>query len=79
MSDSLERFRVRMEGTRPIRLPVAEMTPDEALAAVEFLERELQLMQANAAPAVALLQRIVDGDRHPLAVAGLRDVGFNDE
>jgi hypothetical protein len=42
MADSLERFRVRMEGTRPIQLPVAEMTPDEALAAVEFLEREPQ-------------------------------------
>ena len=33
MSD--ERFHVRMEGDRPIRLTVAEMTPDEALAAVE--------------------------------------------
>jgi hypothetical protein len=63
MSDSQERFHVRMAGDRPIRLPVAEMTPDEALAAVEFLERELQLMQAAAAPALALLQRVADGDR----------------
>ena len=29
-----ERFHVRMEGDRPIRLPVADMTPDEAPAAV---------------------------------------------
>ena len=62
MSDVLERFRVRVEGTRPIRLTVAEMTPNEALAAVEFLERELQLTQAAAAPALALLQRATDGD-----------------
>ena len=66
MSDSQERFRVRMEGTLPIRLTVAEMTPDEALAAVEFLERELQLTQAAAAPALALLQRHVAGDRSTL-------------
>ena len=58
-----ERFHVRIEGTLPIRLTVAEMTPDEALGAVEFQERELQLMQAAAAPAVALLQRVADGDR----------------
>jgi hypothetical protein len=45
MSDVLERFRVRVEGTLQIRPRVAEMTPDEALAAVEFLERELQLMR----------------------------------
>jgi hypothetical protein len=63
MSDSQERFHVRMKGDRPIRLAAAEMTPDEALAAVEFLERELQLMQQHAVPAVALLQRIADGDR----------------
>jgi hypothetical protein len=63
MSDVLERFRVRVEGTLQIRLRVAEMTPDEALAAVEFLERELQLMQAAAAPALALLQRATDGDQ----------------
>ena len=37
MSDSQERFHVRMEGDRPVRLTVAEMTPDEALAAVAFL------------------------------------------
>jgi hypothetical protein len=52
-----------MKGERPIRLPVAEMTPDEALAAVAFAARELQLMQANATPAVALLQRVAAGDR----------------
>jgi hypothetical protein len=63
MSDSQERFHVRMAGDRPIRLPVAEMTPEDARLALEFAERELQLVQANAAPAVALLQRIADGDR----------------
>jgi hypothetical protein len=52
-----------MEGTRSIRLPVAEMTPDEVLAAIEFLDRELQLMQQHAAPALALLQRATDGDQ----------------
>jgi hypothetical protein len=44
-----------MAGDRSIRLPVAEMTPDEALAAVGFLERELAIMMENAAPALALL------------------------
>jgi hypothetical protein len=39
------------------------MTPDEALAAVAFQERELQLMQETAAPAIKLLQRVADGDR----------------
>jgi hypothetical protein len=65
MSDSHdpERFFVRMEGDRPIRLNVAEMTPDEALAAVAFQERELQLMRETATPALALLQRVADGDR----------------
>jgi hypothetical protein len=63
MSDSQERFHVRIEGDRPIRLPVAEMTPDYALAAVAFQERELVIMMENSAPAVALLQRIADGDR----------------
>jgi hypothetical protein len=58
-----ERFHVRMEGVSPVRLPAAEMTPDEALAAVAFQERELAIMMENAAPAVALLQRIADGDR----------------
>jgi hypothetical protein len=52
-----------MAGSRPIRLAVAEMTPDEALAAVAFLERELAIIMENAAPAVALLQRVADGDR----------------
>jgi hypothetical protein len=51
-----------MEGDRPVRLPVSEMTPDEALAAVAFQERELHLMQAAAARALALLQRAADGD-----------------
>jgi hypothetical protein len=39
------------------------MTPDDALAAMAFQERELALMQKTAAPAVALLQRVADGDR----------------
>ena len=55
-----------MEGDRPLRLTVAEMTPDEALAAVAFQERELQLMQETAAPAMALLKRLADGDRSTL-------------
>ena len=59
MSD--ERFRVRLEGTRPIRLTVAEMTPEDVRLAVAFAERELQLMQETAAPAMALLQRAADG------------------
>jgi hypothetical protein len=62
MPDSQERFHVRLEGTRPIRLTIAAMTPDEALAAVAFQERELQLMQENAAPSVALLQRVAASD-----------------
>ena len=63
MSDSQERFHVRMNRDRPVRLTVAEMTPEDALAAVAFQERELQLMQENAAPAIKLLQRVADGDR----------------
>ena len=63
MPDSQESFHVRTEGTRPIRLTVAEMTPDEVLAAAEFQERELQRMHSHAAPALALLQRVADGDR----------------
>jgi hypothetical protein len=43
-----ERFHVRMEGDRPIRLAVAEMTPDEALAAVAFQERELSRLRVSA-------------------------------
>ena len=62
MSDSQERFHVRLEGTRPIRLTVAEMTPEDVRLAVAFAERELQLMQQHAAPALALLQRAADGD-----------------
>jgi hypothetical protein len=58
-----ERFHVRMDDDRPIRLTVAEMTPAEALAAVAFQERELAIMQEQAAPALALLQRLADGDR----------------
>jgi hypothetical protein len=60
MPDSQEHFHARMVGDRPVRLTVAEMTPEDALA---FQERELQLMQETAAPALALLQRVADGDR----------------
>jgi hypothetical protein len=52
-----------MEGDRPIRLTVAEMMPDEARLAVAFAERELVLTLENATPALALLQRVADGDR----------------
>jgi hypothetical protein len=60
---SQERFPVRMEGVRPVRLTVAEMTPDEARLAVAFAERELVLTLENATPALALLQRVAEGDR----------------
>jgi hypothetical protein len=63
MADSQERFHVRTEGDRPIRLTVAEMAPEDMRLAVAFAEHELQLMQENAAPAMALLQRVADGDR----------------
>jgi len=42
------------------------MTRDDALAAVAFQERELQLTQGLAAPALALLQRVADGDQSVL-------------
>ena len=63
MPDSQELSHVRLEGTRPIRLTVAEMTPEDVRLAVASAERELQLMQGHAAPALALLQRVADGDR----------------
>jgi hypothetical protein len=63
MADSQERFQIRLEGTRPIRLTVAEMTPEDVRLAVAFAELELQLMQEHAAPALALLQRVADGDQ----------------
>jgi hypothetical protein len=68
MSD--ERFRVRLEGTRPIRLTVAEMTPEDVRLAVAFAERELQLMQETAAPAMALLQRAATSRCHGGNCAG---------
>lgn len=60
---SAETFRVRLEGTRPICLTVAEMTPEDVRLAVTFAERELQLMQETATPALAVLQRAADGDQ----------------
>jgi hypothetical protein len=63
MVDSQERFHVHLEGDRPVRLPVAGMTPEDVRLAMAFQERELALMQETAAPAVALLQRVADGDR----------------
>ena len=60
---SAERFHFRMAGGRPIRLTVAEMTPEDVRLAGASAERELQLMKAHAAPALALLQRVADGDR----------------
>jgi hypothetical protein len=39
------------------------MTPDDARAAVAFAEHELVLTLGNATPALALLQRVADGDR----------------
>lgn len=38
-------------------------TPDEMLAAVTFQERELVIMTEHAAPALALLGRVVGGDQ----------------
>ena len=66
MPDSPERFHVRLEGTLPIRLTVAEMTPEDVPRAVAFAERELQLTQGLAVPALALLQRVADGDQSVL-------------
>ena len=63
MANSQERFHVRLEGTRPIRLTAAEMTPEDARLAVAFAEHELQLMQEHATLVLALLQRVADGDR----------------
>ena len=63
MPDSQESFPVRTEGTRPIRLTVAEMTPEDVRLAVASAEHELQLMQQLATPALALLQRVAAGDR----------------
>jgi hypothetical protein len=63
MPDSQESFHVRTEGTRPIRLTVAEMTPEDVRLAVTSAEHELQLMQQLATPGLALLQRVADGDR----------------
>lgn len=60
---SQERSHARMERNRPIRLPVADMTPDEALAAVAFLERELAHMTKRAATGLAMLGRAAAGDR----------------
>ena len=66
MADSQERFHVRLEGPRVVRLTVAEMTPEDLRLAVAFAERELQLMQQHAVSALALLQRVADGDRSTL-------------
>ena len=61
-----ERFHVRLDGTRVVRLTVAEMTPEDLRLAVASAERELQLMQQHAVPALALLQRVADGDQSVL-------------
>jgi hypothetical protein len=63
---SAETFHVRMEGPRVVRLTVAEMTPEDLRLAGAFAERELQLMQQHAVPALALLQRVAAGDRSTL-------------
>jgi hypothetical protein len=42
------------------------MTPEDVRAAVAFAEHELVLMQGHAAPALALLQRVADGDQSVL-------------
>ena len=78
MIDSLEpeRFFVCMRAAsdRPVRLPVADMTPDEALAAVVFQERELVHMTKNAAPALELLGRVAAATRR---AGGGRDNSSN--
>ena len=62
MDDEL--FFVRLDADkRAVRLSVAEMAPDDVLAAIAWMERELQLAQASAAPALALLQRAANGER----------------
>ena len=61
-----------MEGDRPIRLTVDEMTPDEALLAVASQERELTIMTEHATPSLALLQCIENGD-HSMTQRKLRE------
>jgi hypothetical protein len=39
------------------------MTPEDARLAVAFAARELVLTLENAMPALALLQRVAEGDR----------------
>jgi hypothetical protein len=58
-----ERFHVRLEGHHPVRLTVAEMTPEDARLAVRVSGARAGIMMENTVPALALLQRVADGDR----------------
>ena len=72
MSD--EHFFVRLDGdNRSVRKTVAAMAPDEVLLAVARMERELQIMTAQAAPALALLQRAANGDRKTFTPRQLKE------
>jgi hypothetical protein len=45
-----ETFHIRMNDDQPIRLPVAEMTPEDGRLAITFQEHELAIMAGIAAP-----------------------------
>ena len=62
MTDAHDRFFVRMESGRAVRLTIAEMTVEDLLRAVAFQECELVLMERTAEPSLALLQRVAAGD-----------------
>jgi hypothetical protein len=56
-----ETFHVRMDGNRPVRLPVVEMTQEDRWLALAFQHRELALMAQTAAPTLTRLQRALHG------------------
>jgi hypothetical protein len=47
MDDLQERFDVRMEGSRPIRLTVAEMTPEDVRLAVQLWSGNSRVLQGR--------------------------------
>ena len=67
-----ETFHIRMNGDQPIRLPVAEMTPEDARLAITFQEHELAIMAGIAAPTLMLLQQASTGE-HAMSPSELRD------
>jgi hypothetical protein len=67
-----ETFHIRMNGDQPIRLPVAEMTPEDARLAITFQEHELAIMARIAAPTLMLLQQAFKGE-HAMTPSELRE------